>query len=398
MSIIGLGEDGTDGLSPTASLLIANAELVVGGARHLQLAGELISGRRLAWPRPLTDALATIESYRGRQVAIIASGDPFHFGIGKLIAERFGHDAFVCLPQASAFSLAAARLGWALQDVAMITLHGRPLEGLMRHLQPGARILALSWDGHTPAKVARLLADNGMGASQMVVLEAMGGPRERVRGTTAGAFDCPEIDPLNTLAITVEGDGDHRFLPLTPGLDDLAFEHDGQLTKRDIRVLTLSALAPRRGQLLWDIGTGAGSIAIEWLLRDTSLRAIGIERDPARAARAARNAVGLGTPELRVVTGAAPEALRDLPQPDAIFIGGGLMSGGVFEAAWSALAPGGRLVANAVTVDSEAYLATLFARHSGELVRHAVSRAEPVGSRRGWRPAMPVTQWRMTKS
>jgi precorrin-6B C5,15-methyltransferase / cobalt-precorrin-6B C5,C15-methyltransferase len=399
LSIVGIGEDGADGLSPVAQKLIAAAELVVGGKRHLALADGLIRGRTLAWPSPIGEAMPEIEKHRGRPVVVLASGDPFHYGVGDLLLRSIPAAETLCLPQSSAFSLAASRLGWSLQDVALVSLHGRALEGIVRHLQPGARILALSWDGETPAKLAKLLAERGMGDSSITVLEAMGGPRERVRRATANGFDLGEIASLNTLALEVTASPDATVLALAPGLDDALFEHDGQLTKREVRAVTLSALAPRQGELLWDIGLGAGSIAIEWLLRHPSLKAIGIEDQPERAARAARNAAALGTPDLLIVQKRAPEAFADLPRPDAVFIGGGLSDPGVFEAAWSALKSGGRLIANAVSLQSEARLIEFFQRHGGELVRLEVAKAGKAGSGGVfvWRPAAPIVQWRARK-
>jgi len=397
LSIIGIGEDGLDGLSPVARRLISSAELVAGGKRHLDLAGDLIKGRRLAWPSPIADALPEIARHRGRAVVVLASGDPFHYGIGALLTESIAAAEMVCLPQPSAFSLAAGHLGWSLQDVATVSLHGRALEGIVRHLQPGARILALAWDGETAAKVASLLAARGMGGSRLTVLENMAGPRERVRTATASAFDLADVAALNTLAVEVVASPDAIVLPLVSGLADELFEHDGQLTKRDIRAITLSALAPRQGELLWDVGLGAGSIAIEWLLRHPSLKAIGLEERSERAERAARNAAALGTPDLRIVQGRAPDAFADLPRPDVVFLGGGLSDAGVLDGAWAALKPGGRLVANAVTLESEAQLGDCFKRHGGELVRLQLARAEPVGTMFGWRAAMPVTQWRARK-
>ena len=397
LSIIGIGEDGVEGLSSVARQLIRSAELVVGGARHLELAGELIRGRPLAWPSPISDAFPEIERHRGRAVAVLASGDPFHFGIGKQIAAFVPADEFICLPQPSAFSLAAARMGWPLQDVSLVTLHGRALAGIIRHLQPGARILALSWDGATPRKLCELLTASHMGQSRITVLEAMGGARERLRHATASAFDIEEIQSLNTIAIEVVAEREAMIVPLAPGLDDEFFEHDGQLTKREVRAVTLSSLQPLQGQLLWDIGLGAGSVAIEWLLRHPSLRAIGIEARSDRAGRAARNAAALGVPELEIVLGRAPEALAGLARPDVVLIGGGMMDDGVFDAAWSALKSGGRLVANAVSLESEAQLTGYFQQFGGDLVRLQVARADKVGTMSGWRPAMPVTQWRVRK-
>jgi precorrin-6B C5,15-methyltransferase / cobalt-precorrin-6B C5,C15-methyltransferase len=399
LSIVGIGEDGVQGLSPVARKLIASAELVVGGKRHLGLADGLIRGRRLAWPSPIDAALPEIEKHRGRPVVVLASGDPFHYGVGDLLLRSIPADETLCLPQSSSFSLAASRLGWSLQDVALVSLHGRALEGIVRYLQPGARILALSWDGATSIELAKLLVERGMGGSSLTVLEAMGGPRERVRRTTAAGFDLGNVASLNTIALEVAASDGAVVLGLAPGLDDSLFEHDGQLTKREVRAITLSALAPRQGELLWDVGLGAGSIAIEWLLRHASLKAIGIEAEPERATRAARNAASLGTPDLEIVQKRAPEAFASLPPPDAIFLGGGLSDPAVFEAAWSALKPGGRLVANAVSLQSDARLIELFQRHGGELVRLDVAKAGKAGTGAVfvWRPAAPIIQWRARK-
>ena len=397
LSIIGIGEDGVAGLSPVAQRLVSSAELVVGGKRHLDLADDLIRSRRLAWPSPISDALPEIRKHRGKPVVVLASGDPFHYGVGTMLMEQIPAAETLCLPQPSAFSLAVAHLGWSLQDVSMVSLHGRAFEAIVRYLQPGARILVLAWDGETAGKLARLLGDRGMGASKIVVLENMAGSRERVRATTASAFDLADVSPLNIIAMEIAASPDAAVLPLAPGLEDELFEHDGQLTKRDIRAITLSALAPRQGELLWDIGLGAGSIAIEWLLRHPSLKALGFEERPERAARAARNAAALGTPDLQIVQGRAPDTFATLPRPDAVFIGGGLSDPGVLDGAWAALKPGGRLVANAVSIDSEARLIEWFQRHGGELVRLQASKAHKIGTVFAWRSATPVTQWRARK-
>jgi precorrin-6B C5,15-methyltransferase / cobalt-precorrin-6B C5,C15-methyltransferase len=399
LSIVGIGEDGVEGLSPVAQGLIASAELVVGGRRHLDLARTLIRGRTLSWPSPIGEALPEIEKRRGRPVVVLASGDPFHYGVGDLLLRSIPAAETLCLPSASAFSLAAARLGWSLQDTALVSLHGRALEGIVRHLQPDGRILALSWDGETPARLAKLLVERGMGGSTLTVLEAMGGPRERVRSATAAAFDLADIADLNTIALRVVAGVDAQVLPLAPGLEDALFENDGQLTKREVRAVTISALAPHHGELLWDVGLGAGSVAIEWLLRHPSLRAIGIESDGGRAARAARNAAALGTPDLQIVNEHAPGAFAGLSAPDAIFLGGGLSSPGLIDAAWAALKPGGRLVANAVSLQSEARLIDCLQRHGGELVRLDVSKAGRAGTGGVfvWRAAAPIVQWRARK-
>ncbi|TAJ86217.1 precorrin-6y C5,15-methyltransferase (decarboxylating) subunit CbiE [Reyranella sp.] len=399
LSIVGIGEDGVAGLSPVARQLISSAELVLGGKRHLALAGELIRGRQVSWPSPIGKVLPEIEKQRGRPVAVLASGDPFHYGVGDMLMRSIAVEETICLPHPSSFSLAASRLGWSLQDVTPVSLHGRALEHVVRHLQPRARLLALSWDGGTPAKLAALLVARGMGASTLTVLESLGGPKERVRTTTADAFAFTDVVPLNIIALDVVASAEAQVVTLAPGLDDALFEHDGQLTKRDIRAVTLSSLAPRQGELLWDVGLGAGSIAIEWLLRHPSMRAIGIEEGAERAARAARNAAALGTPDLQIVRGAAPEAFAGLPTPDAIFVGGGLSDPGLLDAAWTALKPGGRLVANAVSLQSEARLIDCFQKHGGEITRLQVAKAGHAGAGNVfvWRHATPVTQWRARK-
>ncbi|MFD0986307.1 precorrin-6y C5,15-methyltransferase (decarboxylating) subunit CbiE [Methyloligella solikamskensis] len=397
LSIVGIGEDGIDGLSPIARRLIEDAELVVGGKRHLDLADPLIQGTRLPWPSPIDEAYAQILARSGEAVVVLASGDPFHFGIGKQLAALVQADEIACLPQPSAFSLAAARMGWALQDVTTLSLHGRPFERIVPALQPGARILALTWDETTPAKLAALLSERKMGETRITVLERLGGPAERIRTARADSCALDAIDPLNTIAIEVMADADAPIVGLAPGLDDALFESDGQLTKREVRAVVLSSLAPRRGELLWDIGLGSGSIAIEWLLRDPAMRAIGIEANADRAARAARNAASLGVPQLEIVEGKAPDALEGLPAPDAIFIGGGLTDG-VLEVAWNALKPGGRLAANAVTLEGERELFAGFEAHDGSLSRIQLVRADTVGSLHGWRPAMPITHWHVVKS
>lgn len=396
LTVIGIGEDGRAGLSPAAQAALDRAEFVIGGARHLALAAPL-AAETLTWPSPFADGYPLILARRGRPTCVLATGDPFHYGIGAELARLVPAEEMTCFPQASAFSLAASRLGWSLPDCDCVSLHGRALERIVPHLQPGARILALSWDGSTPGRLADLLKARGFDASTITVCEAMGGPRERIRRAVAADFAITGIDPLNTVAIEVVAAKDARIVTLAPGLPDAFFENDGQLTKAEIRALTLAALAPRAGEVLWDIGLGAGSIGIEWCLRHPRNRCIGIEERPDRAERARRNALDLGATALDIRIGRAPEALADLPAPDAIFIGGGASEPGVFNAAWAALKSGGRLVVNAVTLETETLLGALYAEHGGMLRRLAVSRLEPVGGMHGWRAAMPVTQWVVTK-
>ena len=394
LSLIGLGEDGADALTPAARALVAQASLIVGGARHLAMIDA--PAERLQWPSPLTDAMPRILAQRGKPTVVLASGDPFFYGVGELIGRHVARDEIFCVPAPSAFSLAAARLKWSQQDCALLSLHGRAFERVTPHLQPRARIIALSWDESTPARLARHLVERGMGGSRLYVLERLGGAEERVRDARADAFALDDIAPLNTVALEVEADGDASVIPLAPGLPDDWFEHDGQLTKRDIRAVTLSALAPRKGEVLWDIGAGAGSIAIEWMLSDISCRAIAIERDAARAARITRNALSLGVPDLSVVIGEAPQALAELETPQAIFIGGGADEA-TLAAAWSALPRFGRIVVNAVTIETQALLTDAYREKGGELLHLQFAHGRPIGRFHALDPAMAVTQWRATK-
>jgi precorrin-6Y C5,15-methyltransferase (decarboxylating) len=397
LSIVGIGEDGVQGLTPVARALVSRAEIVFGGKRHLDLAAPLIRGAPRPWPTPFARAAQDVVAERGRQVCALASGDPYCYGIGSLLARHIDPCERVAIPAPSAFSLAAAQLGWPLSATALISLCGRELDLVRPHLFPGARVLALTSDGDAPAALAKLLAAAGFGASRLTVLEALGGPRERVRSACAETFALNAVDPLNTVAIEVSANGAVRVIARAPGLPDDFFEHDGQITKREVRAVTLSSLAPRPGERLWDVGAGSGSVAIEWMLAHPALRAIAIESEPARAERIARNAASLGVPGLEIVEGRAPAALAGLPTPDAIFVGGGASEDGLIEAIVEALTPGGRLVANAVTLQSEAGLIERHSALGGELIRIAIARAEPLGGMTAFRPALPVTQWRWVK-
>ncbi|MCJ2030351.1 precorrin-6y C5,15-methyltransferase (decarboxylating) subunit CbiE [Methylobacterium sp. J-043] len=397
LAIVGIGEDGRAGLSPSAAAAIDAAEVVYGGRRHLALAAPLAAETR-PWPSPIDTAYPGILARRGRPTCILATGDPFHYGIGAELARRVPAHEIRAFPQPSAFSLAAARLGWSLPETACLTLHGRDLFGIVPHLQPGARILALSWDGATPAAVAHLLAERGLGGSQLTVLEAMSGPNERVREARAENFALSEIAALNTLAVAVEAAPGARIVPLSPGLADTWFENDGQLTKAEIRAVTLAALRPRAGETLWDLGAGAGSVSIEWCLRHPANRAVAVERRPDRAERIARNARALGVgPRVQVVVGGSHASLPTLPSPWAVFVGGGVAEPGLLAACRDVLPHDGRCVANAVTLEGEAALLAAFAQAGGALRRLSVAHAVPVGGLTGWRPAMPITQWVWTK-
>ncbi|MFF9013358.1 precorrin-6y C5,15-methyltransferase (decarboxylating) subunit CbiE [Streptomyces sp. NPDC014870] len=408
ISVVGIGADGWDGLPARSRRVLGAAEVLIGGVRQLDLLpADECPGERIAWPSPLRPAVpGLLAAHEGRAVAVLASGDPTFYGIGRTLAETVGAERLDVLPHPSSVSYACARLGWAGETVETVSLVGRPLAGLSAALHDGRRLLVLSADGSTPGEVAGLLREKGFGGTRMRVLEQLGSDRERTVDATAetwprtGSADPLNVpvDPLNVIALDLVRSPDAPRLGAVPGLPDEAYEHDGQLTKRYVRAATLAALAPAPGELLWDIGGGSGSIGIEWMRTHRSCRAVAVEKNPARAARIARNAEALGVPALRVVTAAAPDGLAALPTPDAIFVGGGLTAPGLLEACWAALPAGGRLVANTVTLESEALLARWYGEHGGELVRLAVAQAVPVGGFTGWRQAMPVTQWSVTKA
>lgn len=399
ITVVGIGADGWRGLSGSAQEALRGAEVVVGGGRQLDLLPPECVGERVAWPSPLRPAVRTLlGAHTGRRVCVLASGNPMFYGIGRALTEELGPEALRVLPHPSSVSYACARLGWPVEDIEVVTLVGRPTDSLAAALHHGRRLLVLSAGSGTPGEVAALLRERGFGPSRMRVLEQLGSGSERFVEGSAEDWAAPPGDPLNVVALECRRAADALRLSATPGLPDAAYEHDGQLTKRHVRAATLGALAPAPGELLWDVGGGSGSIAVEWMRTHRSCRAVSVERDPVRAERIAGNARTLGVPALRVVTGTAPEALGGLPAPEAVFIGGGLTAPGLLEACWEALAPGGRLVANTVTLESEALLARWYGGHGGELVRLAVSHAVPVGGFTGWRQAMPVTQWAVTKA
>src|SRR3984885_1836850 len=396
LAVVGIGENGLEGLNPAARGHVAESVFIVVGKPHLALAGSW-RAETMIWPSPIEKALDTIEAHRGRSVRVLASGDPFFFGVGAVLMRRFQADEMISIPAPSAFALAASRLGWSQQDCALLTLHGRPLEAIIPHLQPGARILALSWDDATPAKLAALLTERHMGRSKLTICEAMGGLSERIRTTEAQHFALDNVAALNTIALEVVAERDARVLPRTAGLPEEWFEHDGQITKREIRAMTLSSLAPRCGELLWDVGSGSGSVAIEWMLADPTNSAVAIEVRHDRAERIARNALSFGVPRLSVAAGEAPQVFADLATPDAVFIGGGASTPGMIEGACDALRAGGRLVVNAVTLETQAACVDWRARWGGGLTQIAIAHAEPVGRYSGWRAAMPIVQWRFIK-
>lgn len=398
LTVIGIGDDGLEGLSEQRRALIAQADVLVGGARHhAMVPGEAI---RIAWRFPPDTLVPELRTHAeaGRRVVVLATGDPMSFGIGSTFARLLAPDEMRILPAPSAFSLACARLSWPLHTVTCLTLHGRPEEQMLRALAPGARLLVLSHDGRTPARIAELLCRAGYGASRLQVFAHMNGAEESLQEASAAEWGSRPVADLNTVAVTCTAQPEAAPLPVVPGLPDETFEHDGQLTKREVRAATLAALRPLPGQCLWDLGAGSGAIGIEWLRAVPDGHAVAVERDGERAARARRNAASLGVPGLDVREGSWPDLLDDLPAPNAIFIGGGLSGEADLERCWQRLPRHGRLVANAVTLDSEAVLMHWGAARDAELVRLAVSRAEPVGGRPVWRSLRPVTQMHILKS
>lgn len=393
LTLIGMGEDGV--LAPGGRDCLEHAEVVYGGARHLELAGEF-PGEKRTWPSPFSAVYEDLRGLRGQKVAVLATGDPMWFGIGSTLLKQFTAEEMTVLPSLSAFQLAAARMGWALQDCDCLSVHGRPVDLLRCALYPGARLLVLTSNADAVRQIADLLADEGYGGTKMTALEHLGGARDRMVGGTAEDWS-QDVADFQTLALDVIADAGLRFRPRIAGLADDVFRHDGKMTKQEVRAVTLAELKPHPGALLWDIGAGCGSVAIEWLRAAPRTRAIGLEPQADRRRMAAENALALGVPHLQLIDAAAPEGLEGLPQPDAIFIGGGLTEPAVLRLAMDALPSGGRLVANAVTLESEAVLLKSYQTSGGTLKKLSIHRASPVGDLTGWRPAMPVTQWSFTR-
>ncbi|WP_338526369.1 precorrin-6y C5,15-methyltransferase (decarboxylating) subunit CbiE [Pseudomonas batumici] len=389
LTIVGIGEDGFSGLGRQAREALAAASRVFGGQRQLDLLPADIRAERLGWPSPFS--LEPLLALRGTPTCVLASGDPMLFGVGASLSRRVAAEEMQVLPAPSSCSLAAARLGWALQDVLILSVVARPLAALAAHLHSGVRLLVLSNDGLSPAAIAALLRERGFGPSRISVLEHLGGPTERRIDGLAEDWSDPPIADLNLVAIECLAAPGTPRLSRIGGLPDSAFEHDGQLTKRDVRAITLARLAPLPGELLWDVGAGSGSIGIEWMRAHPGCRAIAIEADAGRQQLIERNRDTLGVPGLQLIRGRAPDALEGLEPPDAIFIGGGVTRPGVLDLCWAQLKPGGRLVANAVTLQSELLLMNWRQAHGGELTRIHIAQAQPLGDFDTWRQALPIT-------
>jgi precorrin-6Y C5,15-methyltransferase (decarboxylating) len=394
LSVVGIGEDGLDGLTPAARTLVDSASLLLGGERHLAMVPVRDGQQRIGWASPLLPQLDKILEHRGRPTCVLASGDPMWFGIGATLSSRVPADEMLVVSHPGAFALAAARLVWPLDTVTCLTLHGRPLDHLGLHLHPQARILALTENGAMPAQIAQFLTRRGFGSAAITVLEHLGGVQEKILTGTAKDWPHPQCADLNTVALQLR---DGPGLTRLAGLEDDLYLHDGNITKREIRAVTLARLAPFPGDLLWDVGAGSGSISIEWLRADRRNRAIAIETKDSRRSMIAQNAVQMGVPHLDIRGGDSTAVIDGLSAPDAIFIGGGVTAEGLIAQCWAALKPGGRLVANVVTLEGEGILTQARQTYGGDLARFLVQRAEPVGRFHGWHAMMPVTQWSVVK-
>ena len=397
ITVVGIGADGWEGLGPGARAAVLAANEVIGSARQLDLVPGDAPPARTAWPSPMGPAVEALVARTAGTVCVLASGDPMLHGIGATLAARIPPGRLTVIPHISACALACARLGWPAAEVELISAVGRPEEVVVRALQPGRRIVVYPTGRDGAARVAGVVCRAGYGASRLVVLERLGAVGERIVDTTAAGAVPAECDPLHAVAIQCAADPGTPILPRTPGLPDAAYDTDGALTKWPVRAVTLAALAPTPRALLWDVGAGSGSVAIEWLRAEPTARAIAVERRADRRDRVAHNALALGVPALEVVAGDAPAVLRGLPTPDAVFVGGGVSVPGLLGACWDALAPGGRIAANAVTLQGEAAVIAAHAVHGGQLVRLEVAQAAPLGGFTGWRPQMPVVLWSARK-
>ncbi len=399
VTVVGVGADGWSGLAPMGRAALERARVVLGGRRHLDLLPAGLPATRVGWPTPLLPALpGLLAEYADQSLCVLASGDPMWYGVGAHVAALVGPDRLRVVAHPSAISLACARLGWPVEAVTVVSAVGRDLDRVRRELAPGRRLLVLSADAATPATLARTLTDAGYGPSQLTLLESLGATHERRLDVTAEDWGHPPGDALNVVAATVRPAGGTRSLSTVPGLPDDAYEHDGALTKREARALALSRLAPLPGELLWDVGAGSGSVGIEWMRAEPTCRTIAVEARPDRAKNIQVNAAKLGVPDLRVVLGTAPQSLADLPTPDAVFVGGGIVADGLLDTCWAALTVGGRLVAHAVTIEGEHELARFAHRHGGDLTRLALERAAPLGGFTGWQPARTLVQWAVTRT
>jgi len=390
LTILGLGEDGPNAMTPASLKALQSAEFVMGAARHLSLLPE-VDAELITWPVPFADGIAQLLELRGKRVVALASGDPFWFGAGSVFARHLQPDEWTSIAGPATFSLAAAQMGWPLENTLCLGLHAAPLSRLRAHLSTGQKCIVLLRDGAALQELSTYISDNGFGDSDLTVLEALGGPRQRVT-----AFDQLAEAVQHPVCVAIDIKGSGPAISKASGKDDALFANDGQITKRPIRALTLSALAPKFGEHLWDLGTGSGSIAIEWLLSHPSVTATAVEANSERAARAAHNAMTLGVERLDVITAKSIDVLDDLPAPDVVFVGGGLTQE-LLDALWNIMPVGCRFVTNAVTLESEVIVAQAHADKGGELMRIEIANSKPLGTKRGWSSAYPIVQWSVTR-
>jgi precorrin-6Y C5,15-methyltransferase (decarboxylating) len=396
IAVVGIGADGWAGLGEASRDAVMAAHTIVGSTRQLELVPDT-GARRRPWPSPMEPFLDELAGGAPEGVCVLASGDPMLHGVGATLARRLGAERLAIHPHPSAFAIACARLGWAAADVELVSAVARPPEVVASAIAPRRRIVIYETGAEAAAAVARVLCANGYGPSRFVALEQLGGDRERILESTADEWGGRLVDPLHVIAVDCRRELGAPLLGRAPGLPDAAFESDGQLTKWVVRAATLAALRPTPHALLWDVGAGSGSVAIEWLRAEPTARAVAVEPRSERCDRIRANSLRLGVPRLEVRSGMAPAALVGLDPPDAVFVGGGLTDVGVLRACWDRLPAGGRLVANAVTIESEAVLRLAHAEHGGSFVRLAVSHAEPIGGLTTWRPQLPVVQWAVEK-
>jgi len=397
LTVIGVGAQDIDGLTENIRDQIHTADIVVGSERLLSGLSD-IACQTVKWTSPLSDLISDIDSWRDRRVVVLATGDPMHYGIGATLAREFPEDDIRIIPSPSAFSLAAAKLGWPLQDVEMLSAHGRPVSGLTTYLQPGARLLILTGGAPTVHQLAEWLVEHKYSKSRFVVLECLEGASERITETSATEINNQTYSDFNLVAVECRIDPGHNHQPPIPGLADDNFENDGLLTRREIRCITIASLMPAPGRLLWDVGAGSGSVGIEWMRCGRNMNAIAFEKNSRRIETIRRNSERLGTPGMKIVPGLLPTTLENQAAPDAVFHGGAVYSDEIFDQCWTSLKPGGNFVANAVTLEGDAALIKRHSKYGGELIRLEISHSDQIGAWRSYRPQRPVTQWRVRKS
>lgn len=396
LTVIGVGAQGIDSLADTVRDEIYAADIVVGSERLLSHFSDL-SCKTHTWTSPISDMITNIETWRHQRVVVLATGDPMHYGIGVTLKQNFPANETRVIPSPSVFSLAAAKLGWPLQDVVTLSAHGRPVNGLTSYLQPGANLLILTGGEQTVRDIAEWLIEHKFSESRVVVLECLGGSAEKITETSAAYIGKQSYSDLNVVAIQCKLDPGCIHRPAIPGMADDCFESDGLLTRREIRCITIASLMPAPGQLLWDVGAGSGSVAIEWMRCGQNMNSIAFEYNSQRIERIRRNAEKLGAPRIKIVPGLLPGTLENQPSPDAVFQGGAIFSEEIFSHCWEKLKPGGHFVANAVTLEGEAALIRRHDKYGGELLRLEISHSDQLGSWRSYRPQRPVTQWRIRK-